>query len=67
MTALHIASHSGTSDIVHLLMAKAADPHALDEQGRSVLHWAAMGCQVYSIIYFCEKESLDINCRDNAH
>ena len=66
VTALHIASSEGPSDIVHLLLQKAADPHMLDEQGRSVLHHAAIGCNIYCIVYFCEKESMDINCLDNS-
>ncbi len=43
-TALHYAANSGRARIAALLLAKGADPNALNIEGRSPLHLAAMRC-----------------------
>jgi ankyrin repeat protein len=43
-TALHYAANSGHAQVAALLLAKGADPNALNMEGRSPLHLASMRC-----------------------
>jgi hypothetical protein len=43
MTPLHLASLSGSSEVVSALLAYKADVNARNRDGRTPLHWAAEG------------------------
>ena len=64
-TALHYASYKGNLDIIILLIDNGADPEAVNNRGLNMLHFAAQGNQVNSLVYFKEKYSLDVHSMDD--
>jgi len=65
-TALHKAAFHANREIVELLLKHGADPHALDADGKSALHWAVI--PVYEgdttgIIQLLLDRKVDINLK----
>lgn len=54
LTPLHLAVIQGNMALVNLLLANKANVNAVDNEGHSVVHWAAGLCVVCGDIGFCQ-------------
>ena len=64
---LHLAARWGHIDIIKYLMDNGADPSAVDDRGRSAVHWAAYRSQLESIRVIAKfnKNKVDMNIPDD--
>lgn len=46
MALIHIAARYGNPDTVRYLLCLGANPHSVDEEGWTALHWASSGGHV---------------------
>jgi ankyrin repeat protein len=63
-TALHFASYRGHIDLIKLLIEHGANHEIQNNKGLSVLHIAAQGDMLESIIYFKIKFDMSFDVRD---
>ena len=66
-TGAPILFHSIKSSLtMHSLILRGADPMAVDPQGRTLFHWAAMQHDMrIMVLYLSENTKIDINAKDN--
>lgn len=53
LTPLHLAVIQGNASLVNLLLANKANVNAIDNEGHSVVHWAAGKCNVLFVLFVC--------------
>lgn len=52
LTPLHLGVIQGNTALVNLLIANKANVNAIDNEGHSVVHWAAGECNVFFVFHF---------------
>jgi ankyrin repeat protein len=62
--AIHYAAFRGNLDMINKLVLNGADVHATTRKGLNLLHIAAQGDQINSLVYFLEKFELKITSED---